>query len=151
MLSHLLVIIYLRMYREMSYILPNLPCITNVMYVLAYWNNWYYGRKLKININIIFVEPMYLLLNYINYIWLTLYNSWNYTNCLFFTYYLFPILVTLLLCFIVNTKNVLSSRGISWENGVLHCHPYSVDIRKLILFTHAHTGRLPTMVTNTTW
>jgi hypothetical protein len=35
------------------------------MYVLAYWSNWFYGRKLKIIINVIFIEPMYLLLNYI--------------------------------------------------------------------------------------
>ena len=65
MLSYLIVIIYLRMYREMSYILPNLPYITNVMYVLAYWSNGFYGGKMKIIISIIFVEPMYLLLNYI--------------------------------------------------------------------------------------
>ena len=43
------------MYREMSWVLPNLPYITNVLYVLAYWSNWFYGRKLKIIINIIFI------------------------------------------------------------------------------------------------
>lgn len=53
------------MYREMSWVLPNLPYITNVLYVLAYWSNWFYGRKLKIIINIIFIEPMYLLLDHI--------------------------------------------------------------------------------------
>ena len=53
------------MYREMSWILPNLPYITNVLYVLAYWSNWFYGRKLKIIINIIFIEPMYLILDHI--------------------------------------------------------------------------------------
>jgi len=36
MLSYLIVIIYPRMYWEMSQILPNLPYITNVLYVLAY-------------------------------------------------------------------------------------------------------------------
>jgi hypothetical protein len=41
-------------------------------------------------------------------------NDPYYANCS----YLFPILVTMLLCFIDNTKNVLSPRGVSWENGV---------------------------------
>jgi hypothetical protein len=65
MLSRLIVIIYPRMYREMSQILPNLPYITNVLYVLAYWIKWFYERKLNIIINIIFIEPMYLLLDHI--------------------------------------------------------------------------------------
>ena len=53
------------MYREMSWILPN---ITNVISLLKYWS---YGekkqnkKKLKIIINIIFIEPMYLLLDHI--------------------------------------------------------------------------------------
>ena len=51
------------MYREMSWILPN---ITNVISLLKYWS---YGekkqQKLKIIINIIFIEPMYLLLDHI--------------------------------------------------------------------------------------
>jgi hypothetical protein len=65
MLSRLIVIIYPRMYREMSQILPNLPYITNMLYVLAYWIKWFYERKLNIIINIIFIEPMYLLLDHI--------------------------------------------------------------------------------------
>jgi hypothetical protein len=35
--------------------------------------------------------------------------------------------------------------------GLGCCPPFSVDIQKLVLFTHAHTGRLPTMIPDTTW